>query len=90
MTGRESRPRRHSSSPVGRGLGSFEPEFTGHAPRPIRDRLLAPPARIPTRVLAPQVGFEPTTLRLTAGCSTLELLFTFLREVVKLESWRPS
>ena len=24
--------------------------------------------------LAPQVGFEPTTLRLTAGCSTLELL----------------
>src|SRR6185503_10923281 len=26
--------------------------------------------------LAPQVGFEPTTLRLTAGCSTLELLRT--------------
>ena len=25
-------------------------------------------------VLAPQVGFEPTTYRLTAGCSTLELL----------------
>ena len=24
--------------------------------------------------LAPQVGFEPTTLRLTAGCSTAELL----------------
>jgi RimJ/RimL family protein N-acetyltransferase len=24
--------------------------------------------------LAPQVGFEPTTLRLTAGCSTIELL----------------
>ena len=24
--------------------------------------------------LAPQVGFEPTTLRLTAECSTLELL----------------
>ena len=26
------------------------------------------------RGVAPQVGFEPTTLRLTAGCSTLELL----------------
>jgi hypothetical protein len=24
--------------------------------------------------LAPQVGFEPTTLRLTAECSTIELL----------------
>ena len=24
--------------------------------------------------LAPEVGFEPTTLRLTAGCSTVELL----------------
>ena len=24
--------------------------------------------------LAPRVGFEPTTLRLTAGCSTAELL----------------
>ena len=26
------------------------------------------------RYLAPEVGFEPTTLRLTAGCSTVELL----------------
>ena len=25
-------------------------------------------------VLAPQVGFEPTTYRLTAECSTVELL----------------
>jgi hypothetical protein len=24
--------------------------------------------------LAPQVGLEPTTLRLTAGCSAIELL----------------
>jgi hypothetical protein len=24
--------------------------------------------------MAPQVGLEPTTLRLTAGCSTIELL----------------
>ena len=28
----------------------------------------------PDEGLAPQVGFEPTTLRLTAGCSTAELL----------------
>ncbi len=26
------------------------------------------------KILAPQVGFEPTTLRLTAECSTIELL----------------
>ena len=25
--------------------------------------------------MAPQVGFEPTTYRLTAGCSTVELLW---------------
>ena len=31
-------------------------------------------AGILRRRLAPQVGFEPTTLRLTAGCSTIELL----------------
>ena len=30
--------------------------------------------RCEVRGVAPQVGFEPTTLRLTAGCSTLELL----------------
>ena len=30
--------------------------------------------RGPLRDLAPQVGFEPTTLRLTAGCSAVELL----------------
>ena len=27
---------------------------------------------------APRVGFEPTTLRLTAGCSTIELPRNFL------------
>ncbi len=26
-----------------------------------------------SNLLAPRVGFEPTTLRLTAGCSTVEL-----------------
>ena len=25
------------------------------------------------KILAPRVGFEPTTLRLTAGCSAVEL-----------------
>ena len=29
---------------------------------------------ISLELVAPQVGFEPTTLRLTAGCSTAELL----------------
>jgi hypothetical protein len=31
-------------------------------------------ARMLLKRLAPQVGLEPTTLRLTAGCSTIELL----------------
>lgn len=28
---------------------------------------------------APQTGLEPVTLRLTAGCSTIELLWNVLR-----------
>jgi hypothetical protein len=33
--------------------------------------------------LAPQVGLEPTTLRLTAGCSAIELLRSVvIRETV--------
>jgi hypothetical protein len=32
------------------------------------------PHRKETKKLAPQVGLEPTTLRLTAGCSAIELL----------------
>ena len=33
------------------------------------------------QILAPQVGLEPTTLRLTAGCSTIELLrLLFIKE----------
>ena len=32
-------------------------------------------------ILAPQVGLEPTTLRLTAGCSAIELLrLLFIKE----------
>jgi hypothetical protein len=34
--------------------------------------------------MAPQVGLEPTTLRLTAGCSAIELL----RSVVRLRRRR--
>lgn len=40
-------------------------------------------------ILAPRVGFEPTTLRLTAGCSAVELprniafrTFTLTRKIV--------
>src|SRR5205809_6526914 len=33
-----------------------------------------PKCQILLRKLAPQAGFEPATLRLTAGCSTIELL----------------
>ena len=33
-------------------------------------------------VLAPQVGLEPTTLRLTAECSTIELLRTKIDEFI--------
>ena len=29
--------------------------------------------------VAPQAGFEPATLRLTAGCSTIELLWNMER-----------
>src|SRR5690349_11856679 len=29
---------------------------------------------MPEKEMAPQVGLEPTTLRLTAGCSAIELL----------------
>jgi hypothetical protein len=31
------------------------------------------------KILAPQVGLEPTTLRLTAECSAIELLRSVLR-----------
>ena len=31
------------------------------------------PRRVRTIKMAPRVGFEPTTLRLTAGCSAVEL-----------------
>src|SRR5579884_3595765 len=33
--------------------------------------------------LAPQVGFEPTTLRLTAECSTIELLRSKARRIAR-------
>src|SRR5258705_8458010 len=33
----------------------------------------------PKKKLAPQVGLEPTTLRLTAGCSAIELLRSDVR-----------
>ena len=50
-------------------------------------RQLTPPTRVPVvllqplgqlSIMAPQVGFEPTTDRLTADCSTTELLWNGL------------
>ena len=43
--------------------------------RPRAPKTKRPEARCfwPVRFLAPRVGFEPTTLRLTAGCSAVEL-----------------
>ena len=35
---------------------------------------------IPNQYMAPRVGFEPTTYRLTAGCSTAELSGNMKRE----------
>ena len=47
------------------------PELVAASPRMV---LAARAARKLLKKMAPQVGFEPTTLRLTAGCSTVELL----------------
>ena len=39
--------------------------------------------------MAPQVGFEPTTDRLTADCSTTELLWNSIRiPIIKWNDWR--
>ena len=50
---------------------------TGIEPvRSFRDRRILSPVRLPVpppRHLALRVGLEPTTYRLTAGCSTIEL-----------------
>ena len=40
--------------------------------------------------LAPRVGFEPTTLRLTAECSTIELPRNDLAQALSLEQTPPS
>jgi hypothetical protein len=34
--------------------------------------------------MAPQVGFEPTTLRLTAECSTIELLRSVVDRALRI------
>ncbi len=58
--------RDHPPSPVSRHGGV---QFSVQS-----DRLSAGGARKLLKRMAPQVGFEPTTLRLTAGCSAIELL----------------
>ncbi len=61
--------------------GALPAELILHIGDPygIRTRVTAVKGRCLNRLtngpkLAPQVGFEPTTYRLTAGCSTTELL----------------
>ena len=51
----------------GSGGGTRTPDLTG------MNRTLSP-AELHRPTMAPQVGFEPTTDRLTADCSTTELL----------------
>ena len=59
------------------GAAGFEPTNTGvKVPR-----LTA----WPRPYMAPQVGLEPTTLRLTAACSTIELLRNIMVSQVGLE-----
>ncbi len=61
--------------------GAEDQNRTGTIPK---DRRILSPVRLPvppprqlspstTVLMAPRVGFEPTTYRLTAGCSTVEL-----------------
>ena len=38
--------------------------------------------------MAPQVGLEPTTYRLTAGCSTIELLWNLLGYCSRSQGFR--
>src|ERR1041385_7699414 len=40
--------------------------------------------------MAPQVGLEPTTLRLTAGCSAIELLRSVETQIVLKRNARPN
>ena len=53
------------------GLSLFAFAFGRKAERKAKGRQPQPPL---LRFLAPQVGLEPTTLRLTAECSAIELL----------------
>lgn len=46
-----------------------------------RDLLTESTCRLARKRQAPQVGLEPTTSRLTAGCSTIELLRSSSRQV---------
>ena len=59
-------------------LFTFLVPETGIEPvRSFRDRRILSPVRLPVpplrQLMAPRVGLEPTTYRLTAGCSTIEL-----------------
>ena len=78
----ESRRARGPVSDAGVGLGGSKPSMRTESAvtRAVRTRSADAPlhhsARTVCRVpegVAPRVGLEPTTLRLTAACSTIEL-----------------
>ena len=64
-----------AASPVRVDAASAAPSLKARSPR-------NSPSYEGSRTLAPRVGFEPTTLRLTAGCSAVEL-----PRKRSLESW---
>ena len=66
--------------------GPFCPDFWGgrvqfHGQR--TENRLASSIFKSNKNMAPQVGLEPTTLRLTAGCSAIELLRSVLRQTAR-------
>src|SRR5699024_11677415 len=63
-------PLRHGRHIIGSGGGDRTHDLTG------MNRTLSP-AEL-RRHVAPQAGFEPATDRLTADCSTTELLWNYL------------
>ena len=77
---RRERQRRRSRKP--RGPRTIHPGSTAVALNSVEPRKTLEFADFGHK-MAPQVGLEPTTLRLTAGCSAIELLRSVLL------AWRP-
>src|ERR1700674_5463536 len=79
-------------SPIGRGTKAINPGGVwGQSPRKLRR-----PPKLPSEaralshnaliLLAPEVGLDPTTLRLTAECSAIELLRSDRRQIILIQS----